>query len=86
MLPINQSGVPVSNEPKPDFTQNEAFEKFHEIFAEQQKWSSLSVTLDDVAKDNKALVRDLSGYNPQIAVPLIASLTTVPKYQSNSFG
>lgn len=83
MLPINQSGVPVSNEPKPDFTQNEAFGKLHEIFAEQQKWSSLSVTLDDVAKENKVLVRDLSGYDPQIAVPLIASLTTIPEYQSN---
>lgn len=83
MLPINQSGVPVSNEPKPEFTPAEAFEKFHELFAEQQKWSSLSVTLDDVATENKALVRDLSSYDPKIAVPLISSLMTVPKYQAN---
>lgn len=73
----------MSTEPKSEFTQNDAFEKFQEIFAEQQKWSSLSVTLEEIATENKALVRDLSNYDPLTAVPLISSLMTVPKYQAN---
>ena len=73
----------MSIELEPEFTPEEAFAKMQELFAEQQKWSCLAVTLDDVAKENKALVRDLSTYDPFIAVPLIASLLTVPKYQSN---
>ena len=75
--------LPLSNETESEITPDEEFAKFHEIFAEQLNWSTLSVNLDDVSKDNKALVRDLSGYDPQIAVPLIASLMTVPKYQAN---
>ena len=68
---------------EPEFTPEEAFAKMQEIFAEQQKWVSLSLTMDDVAKEEKALVRDLSSYDPRSAVPLIASLMTIPKYQSN---
>ena len=60
-----------------------AFAKMKEQLSESLKWSSLSVTMDDIAKEHKALVRDLSGYDPCIAVPLISSLLTVPKYQSN---
>ena len=70
-------------EQEQEFTPEEAFAKMQELFAEQQRWSSLAVSLDDVAKENKALVRDLSNYDPRIAVPLISSLLTVPKYQSN---
>lgn len=73
----------MGNEQETEFTRKEAFAKMQELFGEQQKWSSLAVSLDDVAKENKALVRDLSGYDPIIAVPLIASLLTIPKYQSN---
>lgn len=73
----------MTDEPESEFTPNEAFEKYLEIFAEQQRWSSLSVTLDDVAAENEALIKDLRGYDPQTAVPLIASLMTVPKYQAN---
>ena len=71
------------DEQETGFTHEEAFAEMQEPFAERQKWSSLAVTLDDVAKENKALVRDLSDYDPIIAVPLISSLLTIPKYQSN---
>ena len=54
-----------------------------ESFFEELRWSTLSVTMNDVAKDNKALVRALRKYDPNVAVPLIASLLTVPNHQSN---
>lgn len=73
----------MSIEQDPEFSPEEAFVKMQEFFHEQQRWSSLAVTIDDVAMENKALIKDLSGYDPKIAVPLIASLMTVPKYQSN---
>jgi hypothetical protein len=73
----------LSIEQDSEFTPEEAFVKMQEYFHEQQRWSSLAVTIDDVATENKALIKDLSGYDPKIAVPLIASLMSVPKYQSN---
>lgn len=79
----SSDGFTLDNEQETEFTPEEAFAKMQELFVEQQKWSSLSVSLDDLATENKALVRDLSGYDPNIAVPLIASLLTIPKYQSN---
>ncbi len=66
-----------------EVTSDEALARMQELFLEHQKWASLTVTIDDVAMENKALVRDLSRYDPQAAVALIAGLMTVPKYQSN---
>ena len=80
---IRRRGVFLSNKQEPETTFAEAVEKMQSLFAEGQKWSSLSVTLNDVAEDNKALVKDFSRFDPNFAVPLVASLLTVPKYQSN---
>jgi len=54
-----------------------------DLFADHMKWASLAVNIGEISKQNKALVRDLSGYDSTIAVPLLASLLTVPEYQSN---
>lgn len=58
-------------------------EKFLKLFEESQKWSSLFVTIDQIAEENKKLVRDLKKYDARYTVPLLAGLLTVPDYQSN---
>ncbi|WP_373085285.1 hypothetical protein [Sneathiella sp.] len=57
--------------------------KLLKLFEESQKWSSLLVTIDQIAEENKKLVRDLEKYNVRYTVPLLAGLLTVPEYQSN---
>jgi hypothetical protein len=52
------------------------------FFDEQMRWASLSVTIQEIADDNKALVRDLSAYDPSFTIPLLAGLLTLPEYQS----
>lgn len=52
------------------------------FFAERMRWATLSVTIQEIADDNKALIRDLSSYDPKVAIPLLASLLTLPEYQS----
>jgi hypothetical protein len=52
------------------------------ILTESTRWATLSVSIQDIANDNRALVRDLSAYDPAVAVPLLASLLTLPEYQS----
>uniref|UniRef100_UPI0040576F4A anti-phage protein Upx n=1 Tax=Candidatus Electronema sp. TaxID=2698783 RepID=UPI0040576F4A len=58
-------------------------ERLNALFAENMHWANQAVTLEEVAKANKSLVRDLARYDPAVAVPLLASLLTVPEYQSN---
>ena len=57
--------------------------KLQALFAQQMRWSALLVTIKEIAEDNKALVRDLSSYDPTTTVPLLAGLLTLPEYQSN---
>lgn len=47
------------------------------------RWASLSVNIKEIANENKSLVRDLARYNPTVTVPLLASLLTLPEYQSH---
>lgn len=65
-----------------EFTESE-FDSLNAHFAEHMRWASLDVTLEEIAKENKALVHSLSRYDPTFAVPLLASLLTLPNYQSN---
>ena len=58
-------------------------QKLEEAFAEQGRWATGDVTIQEIANDNKALIRDLAGYDPSVTVPLLASLLTLPAYQSN---
>ena len=51
--------------------------------AESMRWAGLFVTIQEITEDNKALVRDLSTYDPTVTVPLLAGLLTVPDYQSH---
>ena len=57
--------------------------KFEAFLAEQMRWATLFVTIQEIADENKALVRDLSSYDPNGAIPLLASLLTLPEYQSH---
>ena len=57
--------------------------KFSELMAERMRWARLFVTIQEIAEDNKELVRDLSTYDPTVAVPLLAGLLTLPNYQSH---
>jgi len=66
----------------PDDQQNIDLNEFESFFAVDMQWASLSVTVREIAADNESLVRDLSGYDPIVAIPLLASLLTVPEYQS----
>ncbi|WP_173200636.1 hypothetical protein [Geobacter sp. SVR] len=59
------------------------FEKLNAIFTERTRWANLSVTIEEITKENKRLIHDLSRYDPTIAVPLLASLLTLPEYQSH---
>lgn len=57
-------------------------EEVESLIAEGMRWASLSVSIQEIADDNKALIRDLSSYDPRTAIPLLASLLTIPEYQS----
>jgi hypothetical protein len=59
------------------------WDKLNAIFAEHTRWANLYVTIEEITKENKSLIHDLSKYDPTVAVPLLASLLTLPKYQSN---
>ncbi len=58
-------------------------EKMQAFFDERARWASLSVTIEEIARDNKALVKELSQYDPQKTIPLLSSLLTLPEYQTN---
>lgn len=59
------------------------WDRFKALCGEQMQWASLSVTIEEIAQANKLLVRDLAKYAPLTTVSLLASLLTVPEYQSN---
>lgn len=65
-----------------EFTQSD-WEKLENLFVERARWASLYVSIEEIAKDNKLLIRYLSRYDPTVAVPLLASLLTLPKLQSH---
>jgi len=67
----------------PDDVNEPDWDKFDAILGEQMRWANRSVILEEVAQVNKSLVRDLARYDPAVAVPLLASLLTVPECQSN---
>jgi hypothetical protein len=52
-------------------------------FAEHFRWVNLHVTIEEIAEENKLLIRDLSRYDPANAIPLLASLLTLPELQSH---
>ena len=64
------------------FTQSD-WDKLATFFAERARWASLCVSIEEIAKDNKLLVRNLSRYEPNSTIPLLASLLTLPKLQSH---
>lgn len=56
--------------------------EFDALFAEQMRWSSLQVPLQQVAAAVPELARDLSRFEPTSSVALLAGLLTEPAYQS----
>jgi hypothetical protein len=51
--------------------------------AARARWANLEVSIKEIGKDNKLLIRDLVRYDPAIAIPLLASLLTLPILQSH---
>jgi len=70
------------NELSDEFTEPD-WDKLNAIFAEHTRWANLSVTIEEITKENKSLIQDLSRYDPTVTVPLLASLLTLPKLQSH---
>lgn len=58
-------------------------DKLNALIAERTRWARLYVTIEEIAKDNKLLIRDLSRYDPTVTIPLLGSLLTLPKLQSH---
>lgn len=58
-------------------------DELNAFFKQQQRWATLSVTIEDISKENKLLIHDLSIYDPAVAIPLLASLLTLPTLQSH---
>ena len=58
-------------------------DKLNAFFVERMRWANLYVTIEEIAKENKLLIRDLSRYDPTVAIPLLASLLTLPALQSH---
>ena len=56
--------------------------EFAALFQEHMRWATLSVSIQEIADDNAALVRDISRFDSKETVPLLASILTLPKYQS----
>ncbi len=56
--------------------------EFESFVADQTRWATLDVTIQEIAANNQSLVQDISSYDPQATIPLLASLLTVPEYQS----
>ncbi|MFZ2657218.1 MAG: hypothetical protein WAX69_19950, partial [Victivallales bacterium] len=59
------------------------FNVLNHFLAENRRWASQEVTIEEISKDNKSLVSELSAYDPLVTIPLLASLLTLPEYQSN---
>lgn len=65
-----------------EFTQSD-WDKLQFLFNERARWANLQVSIKEIVKDNKLLITDLSRYDSTFAIPLLASLLTLPKLQSN---
>jgi hypothetical protein len=59
------------------------WDRINSLITEQSRWANLSVTIREIAKNNKSLVRDMSNYDPDVTVPFLAGLLTMPVLQSN---
>ena len=65
-----------------EFTQSD-WQRLETYLAASARWASLDVSIEEIAEDNKLLTRDLSRYDPAVAIPILASLLTLPKLQSH---
>jgi hypothetical protein len=61
----------------------ENFHRFNALFSERMRWASLSVSIEEITRENTSLVRNLAKYDPLTTVSLLASLLTLPEYQSH---
>lgn len=58
-------------------------EEFSALFSEGLKWASLAVTIEEIADDNKRLVKKLAKFERRSVLTLLAGLLTLPELQSN---
>ena len=65
-----------------EFTESD-WDELNAVFAERARWAGLCVAIKEIAEENKLLVRDLSKYDPTVAIPILSGLLTLPELQSN---
>ncbi|NTU74186.1 hypothetical protein HGB07_08675, partial [Candidatus Roizmanbacteria bacterium] len=65
-----------------EFTEQD-WDKLNALFAESLRWATLSLPINEIAQENKLLIRELSRYDPTLTIPLLAGLLTVLKLQSH---
>lgn len=58
-------------------------EDFSALFAEGLQWANLAVTIEEIADDNKRLVKKLAKFERRSILTLLAGLLTLPELQSN---
>jgi hypothetical protein len=58
-------------------------EEFNALFGERLQWANLAITIEDIADDNKRLVKKLSKFERRSTLTLLAGLLTLPDLQSN---
>lgn len=59
------------------------WQQVNAMFSEHARWASLSVSIKEISVANKKLVRNMVKFSANTAIPLLASLLTLPKLQSN---
>ena len=62
-----------------DFPWQEIESRFHQLV----ELGDFEFSYKQVTRENRALVRNLKNFSRQTAIPLIASLLTIPKYQTS---
>lgn len=60
-----------------------SLEEVNAFVAERMRWARLFVTIQEISEDNQVLVHDLSTHDPSVAIPFLASLLTLPDYQTH---
>lgn len=58
-------------------------EDFSALFGELSQWANLDITIENIADDNKRLVKKLSRFEKSSTLKLLAGLLTLPDLQSN---
>lgn len=65
------------------YPQDITLKNLEAFLREGERWATLSVSIDEMAKEIRPVISDLLRYDTKTTIPLLASLLTLPEYQSN---